>query len=89
MALIAMAEGKKEKINVLKPLEVQTKTSIGGVAINKNGKSKKMSEFETEQTEDPNKTALGGITFYNDEKEKIFNLMGYFEQDDINDVTHF
>ena len=48
-----------------------------------------MSEFETEQTEDPNKTALGGITFYNDEKEKIFNLMGYFEQDDINDVTHF
>jgi hypothetical protein len=83
-----MAEGKKEKIHSVKPLEIQNKTSIGGVAINKNGVQKK-SDFDTEIIEDSNKTALGGITFYNGEKEKIFNLMGYFEHDDINDVTHF
>ena len=31
--------------------------------------------------------ALGSITFFDQEKEEIFNLLGYFDEEDINDTT--
>ena len=55
---------------------------MGGVKV-----GKKKDNFGAEVIEDPNKMALGSITFFDEEKEEIFNLLGYFDEEDINDTT--